>query len=479
MAFPDWVVKNRPPHSEVRLLKGVYYVYRISSKWNPEKKRAQKITHELLGKITEKEGFVSSAKRSLEKQVSTPPVIKEYGAFFLFEEIARDEISALKEFFPSLWEDILALSYLRLSHHSPLKLMPVHWDNCYGSVRYGNKISSRSASELLSSLGERRGDILEYKRRFFTDKSCLLVDSTHIFSDSSGMAINNPGYNSAHEYRPQVNMIYIFSTHDEPLPVYYRIIDGSIREVRAFRLCLLESGITSALIIGDKGFYSKPNRDALEEEEIQYILPLRRNYQGIDYSPAATTGRTAIADYFFYNDRVIWHYSYSIEGRRVVTYLDEQLRVQESHDYLQRISSHPEEYSMEGYNAKHSRFGTITLITNNDADSPKTLFEYFKARNNIEQVFDTFKNLFNADRTYMRNEKSLEGWLFIHFIVMRVYYKLLFRLKKNNLLSQYSPEDLFNMAKYVKKMKIMDNWMTSEVNKKLASVTNKIGLPIT
>ena len=57
-AYPEWVTAHRQKGTEIRFIKGQYYVYAVSSKWNPEKKRSQKITGKLIGKITPT-GFIS------------------------------------------------------------------------------------------------------------------------------------------------------------------------------------------------------------------------------------------------------------------------------------------------------------------------------------------------------------------------------------------------------------------------------------
>jgi hypothetical protein len=63
-AYPEWVTAHRQKGTEIRHIKGQYYVYEVSSKWNPDKKRAQKITGKLIGKITP-EGFIGSSKEQL------------------------------------------------------------------------------------------------------------------------------------------------------------------------------------------------------------------------------------------------------------------------------------------------------------------------------------------------------------------------------------------------------------------------------
>ncbi|GLI54124.1 hypothetical protein [Thermodesulfovibrio yellowstonii] len=57
MKQPEWALKYKTKGTELRLIGGTYYLYEVSSKWSPHKKRAQKITGRLLGKITP-EGFI-------------------------------------------------------------------------------------------------------------------------------------------------------------------------------------------------------------------------------------------------------------------------------------------------------------------------------------------------------------------------------------------------------------------------------------
>lgn len=61
---PEWALKHKKPGTELRLIKGRYYLYAVSSKWNKEKKRAQKITGKILGRITEDKGFIPSGNKA-------------------------------------------------------------------------------------------------------------------------------------------------------------------------------------------------------------------------------------------------------------------------------------------------------------------------------------------------------------------------------------------------------------------------------
>ena len=48
-ALPDWVKKYKTKGVEIRVSGNRYYAYEMTSRWNREKKRADKITGQYLG----------------------------------------------------------------------------------------------------------------------------------------------------------------------------------------------------------------------------------------------------------------------------------------------------------------------------------------------------------------------------------------------------------------------------------------------
>ena len=53
MYLPEWAQKFKEPRTEIRKISGHYYKYQVEYRYNKEKKRSDKITVGLLGKITE------------------------------------------------------------------------------------------------------------------------------------------------------------------------------------------------------------------------------------------------------------------------------------------------------------------------------------------------------------------------------------------------------------------------------------------
>jgi len=64
MSIPESIKQLKPIQFgavEIRYISGHYYTYLVSSKWDPEKGRPQKVTGKSIGKITEADGFIPNA----------------------------------------------------------------------------------------------------------------------------------------------------------------------------------------------------------------------------------------------------------------------------------------------------------------------------------------------------------------------------------------------------------------------------------
>jgi transposase len=471
MALPKWLDSYRKPKTEIRFINNRYYLYEVSYKYSTELKRTRKITGPLLGRISKEEGFIPSSKAQLRKTIPGRIHIAEYGPYRLFLALMEKEVGYLAQVFED-WKDIVAVAMIRWIYQSPIKNMEFHWNHSYNQVEWKNKLSDKTVSTLLRAIGSDRQSVLEYFSYFRHPGEYLLIDSTDVFSKSEHLGINSYGYNSNMRYETQVNLLFIFSQTIQ-LPVYYRILPGNIRDVKAFKNSLQESGIEKAIIITDKGFYSEKNRQQLTENQLQYIMPLKRNNPLLNYSAFEKGDKVHLDGHFEFERRIIWYWEAITPKGRIIIYLDSSLKLEEEKDYLRRMVSHPEKYDQQGFMLKQYVFGTIGINTNLE-DSAETIYQTYKSRGQIEQAFDTYKNFLHADRTYMQNEKALDGWFFINFLAMQAYYKLYKKLKDQKLLKKYSPNDIIQFAKTIRKCKIKDQWIDSEATAKTISLYEKL-----
>lgn len=70
MAHPDWVIKHKIPNSEIRCIRGRYYLYSITSVWCPEKKRTKKKTLKQIGVIDQEFGLIPTG---MSRKGKVPP----------------------------------------------------------------------------------------------------------------------------------------------------------------------------------------------------------------------------------------------------------------------------------------------------------------------------------------------------------------------------------------------------------------------
>jgi hypothetical protein len=479
---PQWALACKRTGTELRLLNGRYYLYAVTSKWNPQKKRSVKITGKLLGKITEAEGFVESDKARLRRQLKQLDrlQVKEYGITSLIENVFTDTVAGLKKFFPDSWQRLVALAYGRLVYRSPMKNMGFHYTHSYLSQQYGEiNLSAASLSYFLRELGTERDKIVNFCRSFKLTQDCIVFDGTDIFSHSKRLDLPKFSKSKFGTYDDMLNLMCIFSVGQQT-PVYYRLLPGNIKDVSAFKLSLQESGIQDATVIIDKGFASKKNREALEKEGLKYIIPLPRNSTLIDYEKLKQGDKRGFDGYFHYEGRYIWHYATSVDKNKSVSvFLDEDLRNREERDYLDRIEKKMENYTIEQYYAKRYSFGSIAFISNTGKTANETYVDY-KTRGEVETMIDALKNIIDADRTYMQNPQALEGWMFINLLALKWYYTLLNLLKKQQLNQRYSPTDFLQFLSEIKMVKINDAWHLSELTQNTRNIIQKLNiLPIT
>ncbi len=477
---PSWATKHKRSGTELRFINGKYYLYEVTSKWDPDKKRPKKITGKILGRITKENGFVESDKAKLRKRELTVSklAVKEYGIAALIDSHFSEYKVLLEKYFPAHWQAIMVLTYGRLAYHSPMKNMEYHYYHSYLSEQYPNlSLSPKSLSSLLREVGVQRQQITSFFKEFSKANDNILFDGTDLLSSSKKMDITKLSKSKKGTFDSLVNIMFVFSVGLQ-LPVYYRITPGNIKDIKSFKLCLNESQIKDAVIIADKGFYSEKNIEQLKEEQLQFIIPLRRNNKHIRYENIKSADKKNFDCFFKYEGRIIWCYSINIGSETVNVYLDEELKAEEIRDYLNRTESLPEKYNIETFHEKQHAFGTIALM-HNGSKSQEEIYLNYKARGQVEGMIDVFKNIVEADSSYMQNEQALEAWLFINYIALHWYYRIYHLLVANSLNKKYSPMDLILFLKEIRKVKINDQWYNAEITAKTAELLNKIGVPIT
>lgn len=486
MGLPEWVLPYKEPKTEIKCINGHFYKYAVEYRYNAEKKRTDKISGRLLGRLSETEGFVPSVKQSAAADsINLRKVdIKTFGVFGLFRSLLGDEIKGILSLFKQeVSEVLLIVALYRFSHQSAIKRMPHYHSTDYCSEQWAkNGIGAKNITQALSKVGENREALVNWMQKRIACPSAslsnfLMIDSTHIPTVSENLHVNASGYNPQSSFDKQIRLMYIFSSELKQ-PVYYRLINGNIADISSMKACVEELNVKPVVFVADKGFYSKSNISALRQNKLHFIIPLRRDNGLVDYSIFQSRNfKTEAKRYFTYQNRIIWYYEYQAEGNFIVTYLDDELRVREEKDYLNRCATHPEEYTLEKFKSKIDSFGTLTLIYELPLKpTPEELYQTYKQRNEVEVMFDAYKHFLEADKTYMQDRHVFEGWLMANFIAMIAYYRLYTALKDAGRLKNTSPKDVVEFSKSIYKMRSGDTWITTETTAKVRVLLKSLNI---
>lgn len=502
--YPEWVLAHKKPGTELRLIRGKYYVYACSSEYRKELGRPKKKTGAYLGRITEAEGFIPK-KEVQATTVSFSNGIRdgefaslEYGFYYFYKNHIKEKYETLlRKHFPDLWQSILSASYCRAMRQSPLNRMESVFRRSYFSHVYQDAhLSPKNLTGLLRDLGRSRHAIVSFCRELLGKSRTIIFDGTDVVSASQLMTLNTLQKSKLGSYEILFNLMCVFSP-DARAPVFYSIHPGKIKDAKSFKDSLDELMVDKSrtmVVIDpdmgtelDKGFASGSNLEKLEEYNLNYVVSLRRNDKHLDYSCLERRNNSSMDVQFEYEGRAVWGKELGIwdqehPDRKIYLFYDPALARKEEEDFAKHNRSimGTKKYQ-EKYAEASLRFGTIGMVSNKLEDKAETnnkghkqkvskpslaevVYFSYKERGTDEDMISTLKTVIEADRTYMQDEIALEGWMFINFIALLWHYLLRNHIEDCGMLKKYSSAYLCDTFTGVNVLKIRDEW-------KLAGIT--------
>ena len=489
---PQWALDQKRPGTELRCIRGKFYLYECSSFYDKERKKSRKKTGAYLGMVTQDRGLVPPRRRQVEienekaeNEAKTDNIsvseaklgeVKEYGLSAFISTQCPELTANLKSALPTAWNRILAMAYCRLRNQSPLKYIQDDFADGYLSQLLGTAgLSARALTDFLKTLGKNRAGILDFMRKYAKEGGNVIFDGTDLLSSSAKMDFPRMSKTKLGGFAEAINLMMAFSTK-QMLPVYYRLLPGNVKDISAFLSSIDEFGDTSITAIGDKGFYSKANVEALEQRNIKYIIALRRSKGGINYNVFENHKSEG---HFFYAGRLVKYSTQTIDGRTVYLYYDAKHAAEEETDYLRRVDDEKyENYTMDSYALKAPQFGTIALMVSGQTDA-KNSFDDYKTRCEVEQEIDVLKTDLDALTSYMQDNDRLEGWMFINFIALHIFYMLRRRIVETNLTDKLSTREAIRVLCRQRIVKLDDKWQLAEASSKDRAQLEALGIPIT
>ena len=410
----DWLEKTlekaRKQYGSVELktIKGRHYLYKVTSVYDPEKKRARKISGEYLGRVTREEGLIEPRRRVRS--------IHEYANAKLLSTLLDEATLSLRECFPDDWRELAALSIVKTTRNVPIKYAKDAWEKLHTSTEMEAHLSPNTVSEKLRAVGAD----WEAQRRFFRslmkESDVYYYDLSSIFSRSVNLSLAEKGYNKDHLYLDQVNFALLFS-REKRTPVMLKSMPGSIRDVKSLRTVLEEFPVRDCVLVLDRGFYSAKGVEELLSLGAGFVQPLRRNSRLVDYSLIPSM-------LFVYRKRGIKYAVKEVpeagDGVRLFLFEDVLLRGEE-HSNLIRLRVGR---GGEGVEIDERRLGKVSILSNLDLGGEE-VYGLYKGREEVEQAFDALKNELENDKLYLGDDDAVRGYFFVSFLCLYLYFRVL------------------------------------------------------
>lgn len=426
----DWLHQRRAAGEkglEVKKINNSFYVYRSTSHWNKETKRPDKRSV-YLGKLGQLEGFVAGERKIAPSKLIS---VWQYGNALLLDQAISGLVPVLQQAFKDDWKEMYALAAVRASGYVPLKRAELAWSYLYDIRKLAPDMSAKHLSQMLHRVGLNRKGQTQVFQHLNQPGDELIYDLSCFFTQSEEVGLAEKGYNKEHAHLKQINLALLCGA-EEHMPTMIRALPGSVRDVASLAATVEEIGLAGRTLILDRGFFGEGQLNLLEQKKIQYVQPARRN------SPFYKL-KIEKQEHFFYRSRLIKCGRRKRGERFLYLFEDVKLRAEEETNLYRQM----DDKNVEPEHLEETRrgWGNILIISNLDL-RPEDIFKLYKRRDVVEKLFDTYKNVLNADRTYLQDDAGIFGHVFTSFLSLHVYCDIERTIRRAGLEDRLSPLDV-------------------------------------
>jgi transposase len=371
-------------------------------------------------------------KKTRKKIKESSHEIFEYGNCSLANEYLADVKGILKDLTP-YYRELIASAIIKVISPKPMRLYSSQWDKFYLSKKMNVHLSPKTISSILADIGR---DITIWKQLFsqITPKDdFLLYDLSAVFTYSKNLNLAEKSYNAHHEYLDQIGIVMAFSTSNTE-PVGIEVFFGSIKDITTFYDFKERYPQSNIGFIFDRGFTSYDLIEEFRENDIHYIIPLKKNSTYIDQR--WLRWRKA----FQYRKRPVRWGRKECELGYVYYFEDPKIRGEEESTLLKQVESG--KLTMIEFDKIRKDVGIISIISDLNKDGVE-IFNQYKGREDVELAFDVMKHPLESDKTYLQTPESIRGYFLITFLAMRVFFKVLKRLREKKLTHKISVKEVF------------------------------------
>ncbi|MDR3186278.1 MAG: transposase [Christensenellaceae bacterium] len=435
------------------------YVYHVGKGYR--NKKGQPTSDQILigrldessGRLTPNDTYFQFYDEKPQENTLKIDSIKNFGNYFLLNELViENKLDIfLKNAFGDDSDEIIALAIYMTLEGNILSNSVDFFEETLTSLNY--VITPSEISRLLKRISKDKQD--KFFRAWIKERlenEYLAYDVTSISSYSSNNEDVEFGYNRDKENLPQVNvgMFYGATSH---LPVYYSNYYGSITDKTHLKTIIRNAsklGITNAMLVMDRGFFSIANLKYLENMTQKFIIEMSnctklgkylintygtetKKYTNSIEIEDLTAFRVHRDDYGF--DSVIHIFYSDTKAASERLAFKEDLRkweaaismgddIPESSKTFFNIDAKSDPNTVKctkninNIEEHLNTMGYFLILTSDLARDSSDLIEIYRLKDVVEKAFDNIKNRIDMKRLHVHSAEAENGKLFLAFIAL-------------------------------------------------------------
>ena len=426
-----------------KTVKNKIYAYEISAHWDKEKKQSRSVS-KYLGPVDPTTNKISPF---VKKIYSDEKLILDFGdGYFLYEWIKQSEFYHL--FNQHIFEKIYGLFPL-IIYRLCTQLAMYNCENWFeGNVvshLFKNiDLSSQRISEMLSCLGEesiQRPFFVEYLKLVGGSNKSVIIDATSL-PNQINIDFNSWGHTDG-KIDKQFRLLCVIDQNTKT-PLFYRFLPGNITDVSTLQTTIIELqalGVHNSYVLIDAGYFSESNILDLYEKKIDFLTRLpggRKIYNEIILNES--TGMESVENAVTIGDRGYFIKSLQIDlyGKKAYAFiiLDPERKAKETKKFLYDYCKNKSERDEKKDNFEFANRGIMVLVSSKEIPKKEVLSAYY-LRLSVEHVFCCSKSDLRLLPIRNHNDKTVQGYLFLQFLLLILYLKM-----KENVAKNYTVEQI-------------------------------------
>jgi transposase len=319
----DWLEEQHKAGEkclEIKVRDNCHYVYRSTSRYDKEIKKGRKVSV-YLGRLDKINGFIPKGEKPKSNTAPIPRSVTDYGNSIILRNAMAEIKPLLLDIFPDHWEELYAMSIVRVNGYTPLKRIKDSWEDLYDPEGLKPNLNPSNLSKVLRVVGLDRQGQYELFGHLKNSDTQLVYDLSTCFSRSMGIVQAEKGYNKDHIQVPQINFALLCGL-DSEMPTMIKSVPGSVRDISTLYKTIEELDISDKVLLLDRGFFSDDVLKFLEKKHVKFVLPTKRNSHYYDT-------RIHLNEEFIYHDRLIKCGKRKLGNLFLYMYEDQDLKLEE------------------------------------------------------------------------------------------------------------------------------------------------------